>query len=173
METGHRSLSRKKTPFTDEEMVRIFGEDADKGSVPERGSPHYLSYIKKVLAAKQADVESSEKAIMTQEIESRLRKLSLSQTWTNSRTNGASIIDGIADLSKLGPEPYCLPPKSNDKLTFRELINGCLKVLSYLRISGCVIDGYLAHLIYIMDKASMGCIQLKDWPFMKELLLQK
>lgn len=59
-------------------------------------------------------------------------------------------------MSKLRPESYSLPLKSHEKLTFRELIRGCLKVLTYLRLHDINIDGYLAHILFLMDKASMA-----------------
>lgn len=46
-------------------------------------------------------------------------------------------------------------PKSHDKLTFRELIRGCLKVLTFLRLNNINVDGYLAHISFLMDKAAM------------------
>lgn len=61
----------------------------------------------------------------------------------------------IPDLSKLCPEAFCSAPKTYDKITFRELIRGCTKVMMYLRYFNVDIDGYLLHLSFIMDKAAI------------------
>lgn len=61
----------------------------------------------------------------------------------------------IPDLCKLRPEAYCSTPKSYDKLTFRELTRGCVKVMMYLRSQGINVDGYLLHMSFVMDKAAI------------------
>lgn len=61
----------------------------------------------------------------------------------------------IPDLSKLHPEAFCATPKSYEKVTFCELIRGCVKVLMYLRCYKVDTSGYLLHLAFIMDKAAI------------------
>lgn len=148
--------------FSHEELVKIFGDDGAKGLVPPRDSDEYLDYIERKLISKQEEIERDRKAERIAEVEKRLRRLSLSHTPTvgpSHRPEPADDTFGIStltDLSKLRPESYSQPPKSHDKLTFRELIRGCLKVLTFLRLNNINVDGYLAHISFLMDKASMA-----------------
>lgn len=148
--------------FSEDELVSIFGDDGAKGLVPPRDSDEYLDYIEKALISKQDEIEKNRRAGRIADVESRLRRLSLSHspmvdpTPRPDPTDELRGISTIRDLSKLRPESYCLPPKTHDKLTFRELIRGCLKVLTYLRLCNINVDGYLAHISFLMDKASMA-----------------
>lgn len=150
------------TGFSKEELISIFGDDGAKGLVPPRDSDEYLDYIESALISKQEEIEKDKKAGRMLDVENRLRRLSLSHTpmvKSSPRPDAPEELQGIStvtDLSKLQPESYSLPPKSHDKLTFRELIRGCLKVLTYLRLNNINVDGYLAHISFLMDKASMA-----------------
>lgn len=150
--------------FSPEEMVTIFGDDGEKGLVPPRDSPDYLPYLEKVLAVKQAEIDARIKDTKVHELERKLRRLSVSTpagtgASTHSPSSGdvaTSVISTIPDLSKLRPESYCSPVKSFDKLTFRELVRGCVKVLNYLQLFNVEVEGYLSHLSFIMDKSAMS-----------------
>lgn len=54
-------------------------------------------------------------------------------------------VSSLADkLSKLRPEYYCDPGKTYEKMTFRELIRGCTKVLSFLCVSNVNASGWVS-----------------------------
>lgn len=173
-----------QTPFSLDEYQLIFGEDGEQGQVPARDSPDYLPYIEKVLLVRQKELEESLRGQRVLEVETKLRRLSLASppassqgaTGGNQSFNAGSPQGGgggthqgtnrqqclnqhlavIPDLSKLRPEAFCATPKSYEKLTFRELIRGCIKVMMYLRCHNVEIEeGYLLHLAFIMDKAAI------------------
>lgn len=64
--------------FTNDELVSIFGDDGAKGLVPPRDSDEYLDYIEQALLKKHEEMEKSRKAGRIADVESRLRRLSLS-----------------------------------------------------------------------------------------------
>lgn len=133
--------------FSQPEMVAIFGDDGGKGLVPAHDSDKYLDYIEKLLIAKQAKIDRDRKAGHIADVEALLWHLSLSHSPMVDPTHRSQLLDklrgisSVTDLSKLQPESYCLPPKTHDKLTFRELIRGCLKVLTFLRLNNINVDG--------------------------------
>lgn len=47
-ETSRLKMAEGQTPFTPDEYSSIFGEEGEKGQVPDRDSPDYLPYIKKL-----------------------------------------------------------------------------------------------------------------------------
>lgn len=111
--------------------------------------------------------------LQTRNVEDKLRRLSLSplppaHAGLGAAGGGGISVDpddpselrgvsSLADkLSKLRPEYFCDPEKTYDKMTFRELIRGCTKVMSFLRSSNVNVDGYLSHLSFLLDKAAMG-----------------
>lgn len=168
------------TPFNDQEFIRIFGEDGEKGLVPARDSEDYLPYVEKLLLVRQKELDNSLKDKRVLEIESKLRRLSTSghpqqtqqfqqasggggHSQLNTSYSGHSVssptvnrhLAGVHDLCKLRPETYCCSPKSYEKLTFRELVRGCVKVMMYLRTCDIDVEGYLLHLAFIMDKAAI------------------
>lgn len=161
--------------FTDQESAKFFGEDWTDGLVPERGTKEYVEYLE---ASIKSQTEVNEKRALdshTQQLENKLRRLSLSplppaherigskgssDRDTPDDSDPSTELRGVSSLadklSKLRPEYYCDPAKSFEKMTFRELIRGCVKVLSFLRGSQVNVDGYLSHLAFLLDKASMG-----------------
>lgn len=153
--------------LSEEESEKIFGQDWEDGKVPDRGTQEYLNYVEAFLRSQEDSYARCLLNVKTEEVENKLRRLSLSPLQPSHKTLGtAGVHDtspelhGVSTLSdklcKLRPEYYCDPPKVYDKLSFRELIRGCTRVLSFLRASGINVDGYLAHLNFILDKASMG-----------------
>lgn len=168
-------MATKGNPFTADEFRTIFGEEGERGEVPPRDSEHYLPYIEKVLLSRQKELEEAMRDKRVVEIESKLRRLSTSaqplsqsrggqQAQNNSSFTGQSVsqqpggnphLAAVPDLSKLHPETYCSSPKPYDKLTFRELIRGCVKVMMYLRTCEVDVEGYLLHMAFIMDKAAI------------------
>lgn len=163
--------------FSDQEFINIFGEDGEKGLVPDRDSEDYLPYIEKLLLVRQKQLDNSLKEKRVIEIESKLRRLSLSGNSQHSGDtsskpaqfntsysahspsphlpDGGYLLAKVPDLCKLRPEAYCSTPKPYEKLTFRELIRGCVKVTMYLRMCSVNIEGYLLHMAFIMDKAAI------------------
>lgn len=145
--------------FSADEFVAIFGEDGEKGLVPPRDSPDYLPYLEKVLAAKQTEIDDRMRESKVKDLEHKLRRMSVgspSGTKPSPSAEATSVIATIPDISKLRPEAYCSPGKTFEKLTFRELIRGCVKVLNYLHLFNVEVEGYLSHLSFIMDKSSMS-----------------
>lgn len=159
--------------LTDEESAKIFGEEWTAGVVPDRGTKEYVDYLEEAIKAQTEQHEKQMLEAQTQQLENNLRWLSLSQLppahgqvgWQGQpalQTVGTASTEqrGVANLSyklsKLCPEYYCDPAKTFEKMTFRELIRGCAKVLSFLRVSNVNVDGYLSHLSFLLDKAAMG-----------------
>lgn len=153
--------------FTDEESEKLFGSDWTDGVVPDRGSKEYVDYLEGVFKAQAAEHDKKLLEVRTRDVENRLRKLSLSPLPAPHGSMGglsdpdaATELHGVSSLadklSKLRPEYYCDPTKSHEKMTFRELIRGCAKVLSFLRVSNINVDGYLSHLSFLLDKSAMG-----------------
>lgn len=159
--------------LSQEESAKIFGEDWTSGNVPERGTQAYLDYVEETLKTRTDTYNQKMLDLQTQVAENRLRRISLSPLPPAHSHVGATSghhsttdpdesteLHGVASLadklSKLRPEYYCDPGKSYEKMTFRELIRGCTKVLAFLRATNVKVDGYLAHLSFLMDKAAMG-----------------
>lgn len=153
--------------LTDDESAHFFGQDWEDGNVPERGTPEYLTYVEVRLRAQEKTHAQQVLDFKTQEAENKLRRLSLSPlkpghsqlgtTGSHDTDAEACGVSSLADkLCKLRPEYYCDPTKSYEKMSFRELVRGCTRVLSFLRASKTNVDGYLSHLNFILDKASMG-----------------
>lgn len=147
------------------------------GNVPERGTQKYLDYVEGVLKTQTDAHEKRTLHLHTQLVENRLRRLSMSplppahgavgktaghdmadaDTGADNQATEQRGISSLADqLSKLRPEYFCDPVKTYDKMTFRELIHSCTKVLCFLRTSHINVDGYLSHLSFVLDKAAMG-----------------
>lgn len=156
----------------------MFGDDWEKGTMLERGTMEYLVYIENVLHENEEAYNQSVLHSKTVEMEQKLWQLSLSPLPASHAIHGqagagqAGVAQNGADaqqqwellgvsmladrLSKLCPEFYWDLPKTYEKITFRELMRGCINVLAFLCSSNIDVDGYLSHLGFLMDKASMA-----------------
>lgn len=158
--TLKQMMAGKGTPFTPEEYRSVFREEGEAGQVPDRDSEDYLPYIERVLLARQKVLEETMKDKSIKEVENKLRRFSVSRQrrlpaarpwqvpvsypaqvrimWGDSSQSPAQQLyvnqqlSSLPDLGKWRPEFFCSTPKSYDKLTFRELICGCTKVMMYL-----------------------------------------
>lgn len=141
-------------PFTGDQLISIFGDDAATGLMPDHDSDDYLPYIEKVLTFKQKELDETLRDARVTELEEKLHRLSVSSppVINPAKNQGASgisqssVLVAITDISKLRLEFYCSSVKSYEKLTFRELIRGCVKVLHYLRLYKVDVEGYLSHI---------------------------
>lgn len=76
--TSKSDMGEKGTPFTQQEYQAIFGEDGVKGIVPERDTDEYLAYIEQRMLSRQQELVDAQKANRRNEVESQLRRLSIS-----------------------------------------------------------------------------------------------